>query len=78
VIGGVETGTFEDNPYWLEYFMKCFLVALRAAFERRFAEGLLSFEMNPAGFAPISIDGHNFSFSLQSRNYIFYSIVVAR
>jgi hypothetical protein len=58
VVGGVEAGAFKYHAHRPNHLDQGILVALRAAFERRIAERLLAFEMNPTGFTPVSIDRH--------------------
>ena len=64
VVGRIESGALEHHTHRPDYLAQGVLVALRAALEWGVVEGLLSFEVNPAGFAPISINRHGFTISL--------------
>ncbi len=63
VVSGIEAGAFEDDFGWSDNFLKRLLAAFRAGFQRRIAEGLMTFELHSTRFAPISINWHRlFSF----------------
>ena len=65
MIGGIKTGTLEDNAKGEINLAQGFLAAFRANLQWLFAKFLLAVELHTAIFTPISVDGHKSTSNLQ-------------
>ena len=61
VIGGIETGSLEDDLGGGDNFLQSLFAAFRAGFQWIIGERLLFFELNSTIFTAIGINGHLFS-----------------
>ena len=60
MVGRIESGPFEDDPYRGDDLLQSFFIAFRTACERRVFELLVAVELDPAILTSVRINWHGF------------------